>query len=136
MPSELRDVIARLTDRPWRQGSIETDRVFVPDPNGLAGPGGERVMLRLNTNGQYAGSAAGNCRAIVALVNHADALVALAGAVAQRIAARCHTQSATTDDYTKLEYNECAGGTHCSMCPVSRADAAIVEAYQALEAVT
>lgn len=66
--------------------------------------------------------------------DEAQRLRALASAVAQRIAARCHTQSATTDDYTLLEYNQCAGGTHCSMCPVARGDAAILEAYRTLEA--
>jgi hypothetical protein len=63
------------------------------------------------------------------------ALLAIAAAVERRVTACCQSQSVTTDDYTQLEYNECAGGTHCSMCPVAKADALIVAAFAQLEAV-
>jgi hypothetical protein len=135
-PADLQALVASMTARPWRQGNVETDRIFVHDPNALGGPViGERVVLRMNTNGEYAATAPTDCRGIVALANHAEALLELYTAVGRRIAARCVTQSATTNDYTRLEYNECAGGTHCSMCPVSKADAAIVAAFEKVEAI-
>ena len=65
---------------------------------------------------------------------HAEALIALYAAVGRQLTARCQTQSRTTHDYTQLEYNECTGGTHCSMCPVTRTRETLVKAFERIEA--
>lgn len=44
----LRELEKAATPGPWRVGSVETFHVFVPHPEGLVGPGGERVLLRFN----------------------------------------------------------------------------------------
>jgi len=35
---------ARDDTGPWRAGTVNTGRLFLPGPNGLAGPGGESVL--------------------------------------------------------------------------------------------
>lgn len=76
--SDLRRIAANLTQAgKWRQGSVETDAIFVPDANAL---GPERVILRMNKH--YANAEA-DCAAIVELVNSSIALSAIVDAVSR-----------------------------------------------------
>ena len=52
-PLDLSEILSRLeqtTPGPWRVGSVEIDRIFVQYPQGLAGPGGERVLIIANAH--------------------------------------------------------------------------------------
>lgn len=70
-----RKTMAKATPRPWRVGTFETWHVYAPHPEGLAGPGGERVLLRMNEHHPYASDAA----AIVSAIALADAVLAADG---------------------------------------------------------
>ncbi len=70
---ELRELVAAMSARPWRQGRVEKHHVFVPCETCL---GPERVLLRMNEHFPHEADAA----AIAALANHADALVDLVAA--------------------------------------------------------
>lgn len=48
--AELRKLREAATPGEWRAGSAWTDCVMVPHHEGMAGPGGERVLLRMNAN--------------------------------------------------------------------------------------
>lgn len=49
----LRALLEKATPGPWRSGSVELDAVFVRHDEGLAGPGGERVLLRANKHFEH-----------------------------------------------------------------------------------
>jgi hypothetical protein len=83
----LNALVLEITDRPWRQGALETSHVFVSESHGLASVSGERVMLRMNANGQYAETSARNCSAVTALVNHGPELLELARAARRLVTA-------------------------------------------------
>jgi len=67
----LRELMAQATPGPWRQGSVEKDAIFVSHPEGLAGPGGERVIARANMHYPYEADIA----VAVAAVNALPALL-------------------------------------------------------------
>lgn len=46
--AELLAIERAMTPSPWRAGLVDVDCLFFPDPNGLAGPAGESVLLRMN----------------------------------------------------------------------------------------
>jgi len=46
--NELLAIERAMTPGPWRAGTVDTSRLFFPDPNGLAGPCGESVLLCMN----------------------------------------------------------------------------------------
>lgn len=72
--AELRAIVGRMTDAPWRHGAAEKYNIFVRYADALEGPAiGERVLLKANTNFAYVENMAG----IAALRNHAAAWIAL-----------------------------------------------------------
>lgn len=66
--------LAAMTPGPWRVGSVERWHIIVPYPESIAGPCGERVLLRANEHFPYGADLAG----IADLRNAADELIRLA----------------------------------------------------------
>lgn len=83
--ADLRRLVGAMTPGPYRQGNFERFNVFVP----FEGMSTERVLLRMNQHFPCDSDA----KAIAALANHADVLVALVEACERRWSALCNCRA-------------------------------------------
>lgn len=92
--------LAAMTPGPWRVGSVERWHIIVPYPESIAGPCGERVLLRANEHFPYGADLAG----IADLRNAADELIRLArvGQIAVRYVELPGGDDRITDAYYEM----------------------------------
>ena len=81
--AEARALDEKATAGPWRAGVSWKDCVMVPHHTGLAGPGGERVLLRMNDNYPHEHDAALIARYRTLAPQLADEVERLAAEVAE-----------------------------------------------------
>jgi hypothetical protein len=82
---ELRRLREQATPGPWRQGNVDTHQVFAAFDDGLAGPGGERVVASVNDRSDKWDWLA-DARLIVAAVNALPGLLTELAHLRSRVA--------------------------------------------------
>ncbi len=112
---ELERLERCVSHGPWREGAVETEKVFMPHANSLAGPGGEVCLLTMN---RHFPSYAVDARLIAALRNAAPALLSLArrALVTEPVAEACLAHWEGEGICAICDY--CMGTTpHADDCP-------------------
>lgn len=124
---ELRSLVNAMTKRPCR---IELDR---NDQHNIHAGDLWVALLPHQCVTSIEREQERNASAVAALANHADALLDLVAAVAQRLEARCWSLGPQDPLGSRLCW--CGDQKATDGCPITKADLAIYACYRELEAV-